>query len=1162
MYSVISGPARLLLLLTISLQIGLAKASVLVNIQPVSQTVPVGENTVFGAVVVTSAGETVTGYQWLMSSSSQGPFTVPVGDAAAALVFNNVQLTNAGYYIVKVTYQASGLTHTLSSTPASLTVDARPRIITPATNITAPPGTNVTFSVIAGGEPVLSYQWRHNDVNIADNSRVTGTGGATLQIQNLSLSDGGDYDVVVANAFGSVTSQVATLDVSYIPPVITSATNAAGKQGHAFNYTITATGTPTITFGASGLPDGLSVDPTNGTISGIPSVAGVFDVTLLATNPGQTSTGDLVLTLADDIPVIISATSASGKQGFPVSYTISATNDPAWFGADPLPTGLSVDNVTGIISGIPLVTGTFAITIDATNAYGAASQTLTLNLAAGAPVITSALTKSGKQGQVFSYTINATNNPATFSAEPLPDGLTVDPASGVISGLPLINGTFAVTIGVANAFGADSQTLTLNLATGAPVISGSLSANGREEVSFSYTIKANNTPTSFWATGLPIGLTVNTNSGKISGTPLYAGNYSVPLFAANAWGVGTATLRLNVTNLTVGGLAVADVMTNYFSPYLLEFKFSLRDSEDPLTSHAVVATPSLMSVTAFEDDVPVSPSETGVILEPASSKVLKGYLVLDFTASVASMANGDANGNGISDAVDAEIASAQAFVNQQPADSQIGVYEFHRDDEAPQQVIPLTTDKTLLNSAIGGIWTNYVQGFPAGSRAWDALVAAIGGLGTNSPDENHYVAFMSDGRDDSSTNTVDDVINAATNAAVQIYSVGFGDETDTATLQNISDSTVGRFYNAGTDLSALSLSFAKIGKDLSSQYVLRWATLKRSTNSFLPSFKITYQGFTADSPTNPPPFISGTNFVTVTNNGTISTNTVFLFTTNYIMPPYTPSVYAGNVLGGLLRLVSDADVHPAGVTLRAVYAPRYIRQVRLHYRANWPVSLRLDSTNSGDILAGWSLTQTNDGAGGEWAVLTSPNPTILATSIPFASFGPLLTFSFADPITATNAFSQFDVDNTIYTNTTGTNFYGLSLTNSVKFITSYVTPAHGTPVPWLMSYGFTNNFDAAELLDPNGNGLAVWQDYLAGLNPLDTNATFDVQLAPAQTPPQITFNTVVGRTYRIEWSRGLNGPWTILRDGIAGTGGDISFNDMRDLSQAGVMFYRVAVEGP
>jgi hypothetical protein len=82
------------------------------------------------------------------------------------------------------------------------------------------------------------------------------------------------------------------------------------------------------------------------------------------------------------------------------------------------------------------------------------------------------------------------------------------------------------------------------------------------------------------------------------------------------------------------------------------------------------------------------------------------------------------------------------------------------------------------------------------------------------------------------------------------------------------------------------------------------------------------------------------------------------------------------------------------------------------------------------------------------------------------------------------------------------------------------------------------------------------------LNPTNANSTFDFQIAPAQTPPQLTFNTVLGRTYRIEWSTGLNGPWTVLRDGLAGTGGDISFTDVRDLSQTRGMFYRVAVEGP
>jgi hypothetical protein len=1154
-------PLRLAFFLAFFLQILRADANVSVNVQPGTETVAVGENVAFGAIVVTTGGETITAYQWFMSPNSQGPFTM-VGQAAA-LVLNNVQVTNTGYYYTTVTYRSGGNTLTLSSTPVILTVDVHPVVLTQPIGGNRDPGSNVTFSVTAAGSPPLSFQWRHDSANLSDDSRITGSQGATLAMQNLLLSDGGGYDVVVANVYGSVTSHVATLNMAYILPVITSATNAAGKQGHSFNYTITATGTPVITFGADGLPDGLNVNFTNGAISGIPTVAGLFNIALYATNAAQTTTGALALTLADDIPVITSATNASGKQGYAFSYSIVASNDPAWFDAGPLPTGLSVDNASGVISGIPLVNGSFPITISTTNAFGAASNTLTLTLDPGAPIITSALTKTGKQGQSFSYTIRATNNPATFSAGPLPNGLTVNTSNGVISGLPLVNGSFAVTIGAVNAFGSDSQTLTVTLSNGAPAITSSLTAAGMEEGSFSYTIKANNSPTSFWAQNLPVGLTVNTNTGAITGTPLYAGNYSVPLFAANAWGVGMATLQLHLNNLVVSGLSITNIIPNYYSPYLLEFTFSLRDSADPLTSHAVVASPSLMTVTAFEDNVPVSPSETGVILQPAASKVLKGYLVLDFTASVASLANGDANHNGISDAVEAEIASAQEFVNQQPPDSQIGVYEFHRDDEDPQQVIGLTTDKALLTSAIGGIWTNYVQGFPAASRAWDALGYAIAALGPTNADETHYIAFMSDGQDDSSTNTVDNVIAAATNGAVQIYTVGFGTELDPVVLQNISSSTLGRFYNAGTDVSALPLSFAQIGKDLGSQYVLRWATLKRSATPFLPSFQITYQGLTALTPPPPPGVITGTNFTYMTNNGVINTNMTFLYTTNYIIPPFTPSTNAGNVLGGFVRLVSDADVHPAAITLRATYVPRYIRQMRVHYRANWPVSLSLNATNSAGLLDGWSLTQTNDGAGGEWALLSCADPSNLADSIPFATFGKLLTFSFSDPITASNAFSLFAVDNTIYTNTAGTNFYGLLLTNDVNFTTVYpLPPPHGTPIPWLMSYGFTNNFDTAELADPNGNGLAVWQDYLAGLNPLDINSTFGVQLAPAQTPPQIIFNTVVGRTYRIEWATDLNGPWTILRDGIPGTGANVTFNDQRNLNGVAGMFYRVAVEGP
>ncbi len=272
-----------------------------------------------------------------------------------------------------------------------------------------------------------------------------------------------------------------------------------------------------------------------------------------------------------------------------------------------------------------------------------------------------------------------------------------------------------------------------------------------------------------------------------------------------------------------------------------------------------------------------------------------------------------------------------------------------------------------------------------------------------------------------------------------------------AMLQAITTQTQGRYYEA-TNLTALAADFAQIGKDLSGQYFLRWATLNRSTNAFMPSFQITYQGFTAYSPTNPPPVVSGTNIVitTVTNMGgsiTTMTNYMFLYTTNYVISPYLPSDQAGDVTVGSLRLVANADVQPSSITLRATYVPRYIRQIRLHYQANWPCTVSLESTNAGEQLYGWSLTQTNDGTGGQWVTLTSSNQQSLASSIPFADFGPLLTFSFHDVLDASNAFSYFEVDNTIYTNTGNQSF---TFENTGDFITIYPVLPYGTPVPWLI----------------------------------------------------------------------------------------------------------------
>ena len=832
--------------------------------------------------------------------------------------------------------------------------------------------------------------------------------------------------------------------------------------------------------------------------------------------------------------------------------------------------GISVAGATNTSLAIANATGADAgdYTLIVTNFSGSVtSQVATLTVIGQPPSITSLLTIAGNQGTPLSYSITALHNPIAFTAVGLPLGLGVNATNGAIQGTPLQSGVFNVTLGTANLCASAQTNLVMTIASSIPVITSALTASGQEQTPFTYRIRGSKTPTGFGAANLPQGLSLAPTTGIISGSPLYAGIYFVTISASNTWGTGSASLRLTITNAPVAGLAIANLITNYSAPYLLNFQFSLRDDSDPAVGHAVVADPRLFTVTAFEDGVPVSPSENPVIFQGVNqgvaAKVLKAYLVLDFSESIASLANGDTNFNGLSDAVDTEIAAAQELVNAQPADAQFGVYEFHRDDLDPQQVMSLTTDKTLLNNAIAGIWTNYVQDFPAGSRSWDAVVAAIQAVGTNNSDEEHVVILCSDGNDTSSTSTFKNIITAANKANVQVYCVGFGDEIDTTTLQAITAQTSGRYYEA-TNLAALADDFAQIGKDLSGQYFLRWATLNRSTNAFMPSFQISYQGNLAYSPTNPifssitNVAVLDTNGIPLTNNGVAVTTNLTILTTNIIISTFLPATFAGDVKIGSLRLVSDAVVKPSTLTLRATYAPRYIRQLRLHYRANWPCTLSLDSTNVGEQLAGWSLTQTNDGAGGQWAQLTSSNKLLLATSIPFASFGPLLTFAFHDVLNASNAFSVFELDNTIYTNTGNQSFV---FENTNAFITAYPVLAHGTPVPWLISYGFTdpNSWAAAETNDANGNGFPTWQDYLAGLNPTNTSSVFVVRnLAPVGSPShyQITFSTALLRTYRVDASTNLV-TWQPLQSGIAGTGGDVTITDNRIMATPTQMYFRV-----
>ena len=80
-------------------------------------------------------------------------------------------------------------------------------------------GSDAIFEVAASGAEPLAYQWQFNNDLLQDNSRVSGARSNRLTIARTVTGDAGTYRVVVTNAFGSATSQVATLTVGMSAPL-------------------------------------------------------------------------------------------------------------------------------------------------------------------------------------------------------------------------------------------------------------------------------------------------------------------------------------------------------------------------------------------------------------------------------------------------------------------------------------------------------------------------------------------------------------------------------------------------------------------------------------------------------------------------------------------------------------------------------------------------------------------------------------------------------------------------------------------------------------------------------------------------------------------------------------------------------------------------------
>jgi hypothetical protein len=355
---------------------------VVVDINPnTTQSIDQGQSVSFTAFVAENNATSTTGVKWSIAAvtgttcPSQGCGTL--SNVTPTSVTYNAPSTVSKALLVTLT--ATAVVNSSGTAVVNITVQPAPKILT----TTLPGGTNGEgYSqpvVVSGGVAPIIFSVSQGSLPSGLHLNTNGTifgrpsGAAGTSTFTIQATDQGMPPISVTQSF-SITIQP--------PPALSVATTSmpSASQGSPYGFPLAASGgiAPiTWSIGSGALPPGLSLDPTSGQVSGIPTTQGTFSFSPTATDsaiPPQTATLKTPLSIMVGPPLPLSVATTllpEGLTGTPYSAPLRANGGIGPFTwvitSGILPAGLSLDSSTGIISGLPTAVSSANFSVQVTD---------------------------------------------------------------------------------------------------------------------------------------------------------------------------------------------------------------------------------------------------------------------------------------------------------------------------------------------------------------------------------------------------------------------------------------------------------------------------------------------------------------------------------------------------------------------------------------------------------------------------------------------------------------------------------------------------------------------------------------------------------------------------------------------------------------------------